>query len=119
MIELQDDFTTPEQSKKLLDLGLPVNSANFYYMIINGKIVNQIEVIHNSDAFFRGCYYLKDYFPCWSAGRLMEILAICCENPMFFIYRTIVLESGMIDYCMRTFANSVKLNIIDFSKLEE
>ena len=31
MIIFQNNFTTPEQSKRLLELGLPIESANIVY----------------------------------------------------------------------------------------
>ena len=76
-MKLQNNYTTPEQSQRLLDLGFPVKSADCYYMIISGKIDNQIEVICDLDTFRDNCEYLRDYFPCWSVGRLIEIYNIC------------------------------------------
>lgn len=118
MKELQDDFTTPEQSQRLLEFGVPADSANMLYCRSVGESWGSPQLClrkyskYSVDSSF-------EMLPCWSAGRLIEILAICCKNPMFYIHRTLVIESGMVDYCMRTFANSVKLKIIDFSKLEE
>ena len=31
MKTLQNNFTTPEQSKKLLELGVPIDSADMFY----------------------------------------------------------------------------------------
>lgn len=120
MKTLQSNFTTPEQSKRLLQLGVPADSADCYFGSYGGHpdyvAVRQTEFELEDDALFR----LNDnLLPCWSVGRLIDILAICCKNPMFYIHRTLIIESGMVDYCMMTFANSVKLKIIDFSKLED
>lgn len=114
---LQNHFTTPEQSKRLLALGVPANSADMYYHLANHQYYVRDEFSIKQHDFFE--FYKNIFYPCWSVGRLIEMLAICCKNPMFYILRTLVIESGMVDYCMRTFANSVKLEIIDFSKMEE
>ena len=118
MEKLKNNFTTQEQSLIMLDLGAPVKSADCYYMIINGKIDNQLEVIHDLDAFLDSNEYLKDYFPCWSVGRLMEICKICepkkdyeqlCEELQYSQNYCVVIISHII----------ANLPIIDFSKLED
>ena len=105
MKKLQNNFTTPEQSKRLLDIGLPVKSADCYYCIINATIQQGIEVICDSDTFFDINTYLKDFFPCWSVGRLMEIMALC--------YKFDFPNNGAI----QVYATDIKKGIIAFFKL--
>jgi len=110
MKTLQNDLTTIEQSKRLLELGVPKNSANHYYGK-DGKLHYIDGAIPYSLLWETGCT------PCWSVGRLMEIYDICVENTeswptvkqdISYVINTIV----AIDY-------AVKEGRIDFSKLEE
>ena len=81
MRELQNNYTTEEQSKRLLELGLPADSADCY--ISNEKIF----VLHNCtfqenfnedlDMARSHLIDIPHYTPCWSAGRLMEIIDNC------------------------------------------
>ena len=64
MKKLQNNFTTPEQSKRLLELGMPAWTADCYYQE-SGKI----EIKNTA---------LDGLYPsCWSVGRLIEIMNIC------------------------------------------
>ena len=115
MKKLQNNFTTPEQSQRLLDLGVPVKSADCYYKIICGKIDNQIEVIYNLDAFLDSCEYLKDYSPCWSVGRLIEIRDICAK----YYITHVDFKGNYIENIIMSFYVIHATNGFDFSKLEE
>jgi hypothetical protein len=82
MKQLQNNFTTPEQSKRLLELGLPADSADFHYIggIENyiyhnqGKTISEIQSIAGNNLSH----------PCWSAGRLIEIYHICVSSGFSF-----------------------------------
>lgn len=113
--KLQQNFTTPEQSKRLLDLGVPVKSADCYYMIICGKIDDQTEIIYNFDAFHDSNDYLEDYIPCWSVGRLIEIYVI--TRGLYFAYFPIEKGEDMVKYLIWLYEERAK--DLDFSKLEE
>lgn len=118
MKNLQKNFTTPEQSCQLLDLGVPLKSADCYYMIINGKIDNQVEVIYDSNAFSDSNEYLKDYFPCWSIGRLIEICKIC--EPKKDYEQLFEELQYSKNYCVLILSHIIaNLPIIDLSKLEK
>ena len=75
MSKLQNYFTTFEQSKRLLELGVPTNSADCYYdqyQILNFRT----ELDYGYDFFelnFR-------FIPCWSVGRLIEIYCLCVDE---------------------------------------
>lgn len=115
--KLQNNYTMPEQSQRLLDLGVPVKSADCYYMIISGKIDNQIEVICNLDALYDNFEYLKDYFPCWSVGRLIEIFDIC---NLYELHKFSTRDwSVNIKKLMQDYEVAAEENMLDFSKLEE
>ena len=79
MKNLQNNFTTPEQSKRLLELGIPADSADCYLLRTHTKGDTFIvEVLHDElyskkDKFTN----LLEYMPCWSVGRLIEIYLTC------------------------------------------
>lgn len=118
MKNLQNNFTTPEQSKRLLDLGVPADSAEFYY---DKDEVEIDEIIHPYILPFNrkfSNYNDMFYLPCWSVGRLMEICKICepkkdyeqlCEELQYSQNYCVVIISHII----------ANLPIIDFSKLED
>ena len=69
MKTLQENFTTPEQSKRLLELGVPADSADCYYDSWKQVQWRQLSDMHSD--FFE---VYNHYTPCWSVGRLMEIM---------------------------------------------
>lgn len=118
MKKLQNNFTTPEQSKRLLELGVPANSADCYYdqyQILNFRT----ELDYGYDFFelnFR-------FIPCWSVGRLIEMLEITLGTP--WSDHEELGKSTLLERVVRDFEDVVKYkqifkdNRIDFSKLEE
>ena len=124
MKKLQHNFTTPEQSRRLLDLGLPADSADMiffdpinlhpYEVPDNKFLIPDTETYTSYERILHGydaTYYL---YPCWSVGRLIEIFELCAgivwEN-------TIVEDMTKTEIIIGDF-DAVK-NSIDFSKLEE
>lgn len=117
MKNLQNNFTTPEQSNRLLELDVPADSADFYY---DKDEVEIDEITHPYILPFNrkfSSYNDKFYIPCWSVGRLMEICKICeqkkeyeqlCEELQYSKNYCVVIISHII----------ANLPIIDFSKLE-
>lgn len=110
MKKLQNNFTTPEQSKRLLELGVPANSGDCYYdqyQILNFRT----ELDYGYDFFelnFR-------FIPCWSVGRLIELYMKA--KGLDFMYFRIMSDANMIDSIIRMFVENQ--NEIDFLKLEE
>lgn len=86
MKTLQNNFTTPEQSKKLLKLGVPADSADCYrFHEPHGNMVNE-NAKEIPDGFSyseymaelcRRGFSIAHYLPCWSVGRLIEIHETC------------------------------------------
>ena len=85
MKKLQNDLTTPEQSKRLLELGVPEDSANCYYRFSTNlygdtvmwdtpSVIAEYQHIEWSHKLASGD---MAYIPCWSAGRLIEIFELC------------------------------------------
>lgn len=115
MKKLRINFTTPEQSKRLLDLGLPLNSADCAYYSVNGLSVN-VYGLGFKDCLDRyvdkSLHYL--FKPSWSAGRLIEIYTLVTGrtyNDGSFEGETLIdrLEFAIADAS----------HMFDFSKLDE
>jgi len=112
MSKLQNNFTTPEQSKRLLELGVPKDSADCYYTAYGLISVIMLNINDTSFLCEVGCT------PCWSVGRLIEIMNICSIHNIVSIYRT-DRDVTQIDIIIETIINRINGNSIDFSKLEE
>ena len=111
MKTLQNNFTTPEQSKRLLELGVPADSADCVHTYLGIKILPEGIKYSNYDWMVADG---DDRIPCWSDGRLMEIYEICNgktfeRNDVYNIFSDIftTIESALLNHKM------------DFSKLEE
>ena len=147
MKNLQNNFTTPEQSKRLLELGVPEDSADLqipyieYYDLSpsdNEKIVQYYEYLapifwneteHGLlpkdkvmwEREFAGEKYdghTTEYIPCWSVGRLIEICKIC-EPKNEYEQLCEELQYSQ-NYCVVIISHIIaNLPIIDFSKLED
>lgn len=70
----EPNYTTPEQSQKLLDLGVSVDSADMYY-----KHTALKPYIFNDNCLFSMYSKVENITPCWSVGQLIKIYLIC--NP--------------------------------------
>lgn len=140
---LQNNFTTPEQSKRLLELGVPADSADLqipyieYYDLSpsdNEKIIQYYEYLapifwdeteHGLlpkdkvvwEREFAGEKYdghTTEFIPCWSVGRLREIFCICSSINGT---REYPFCNSQIAWWITEF--ECKKEFIDFSKLEE
>lgn len=92
MKTLQNNFTTPEQSKRLLEMGVPEWTADLYFYE-EGCISNDDEpsgVIPYDEVYQDNSKegVFSDYaeFPCWSVGRLIEIYHICIGPGCSFTF---------------------------------
>lgn len=117
MKKLQNNYTTPEQAKRMLELGVPADSAdcyfyepfgkhNFIYILQNGSPLKETErrqriIVHPDTKLF----------PCWSVGRLIEIYELCTG------YEWHNKNGNKVELLMDDYQNHKHL--FDFSKLEE
>ena len=121
MKTLQSNFTTPEQSKRLLELGVPADSADMYIECYwcdghNGMWRYKIgshEIFRDRKQIGEGVGAIR---PCWSVGRLMEIFAICFD-PDFIHFDTYADGINFLQQMMDKFETYAEN--MDFSKLEE
>lgn len=125
MKTLQNNYTTPEQSKRLLELGVPMDSADCYLLRTRTKgDIFIVEVLHDElyskkDKFTK----MLEYLPCWSVARLMEIFEICDNLPIFTRADMCSIPSlkrmSYMEYMMKCYNKAIEMGILDFSKLEE
>lgn len=122
--KLQNDFTTPEQSKRLLELGVPADSANYAYMCYEIGDMCRVFINHPYTIYSENVKRLlgRKTLPCWSVGRLIEICLKCStleqRQVRFFCNRDND-EYSLIDYVVTVLESGVMTNHIDFSKLED
>jgi hypothetical protein len=115
MKHFQNAFTTPEQSKRLLELGIPADSADCYFYE-EGCISNDAypEVVpfgeKYEDASKEEMFTSYVSLPCWSLGRLIEIYATV---------DILVVIDDMVEYLINEIECSIKNKRFDFSKFEE
>ena len=114
MKQLQKDYTTPEQSKRLLELGLPADSADCGIIqddTISTKHFGNVPNVNVS----------------WSVGRLIEIELICREPQEGMIPRLSFIHGDSSEYGLNS-ENLIESLIAylesgqykyDFSKLED
>lgn len=123
--KLQINFTTPEQSKRLLDMGIPAWTADCYYYyeayIPKDAYPNVVpfDEAWTNDSNESGFSEYID-LPCWSAGRLIEIWELCTSTEFKrWLYNGVFMP--LIDDCIThlRFALNPDTNInANFSKLK-
>lgn len=135
MKQLQNNFTTPEQSKRLLELGVPEDSADMMYYpeftenlysIGNGgfRMSNTPRVLMACEKFSNSTRYDSGKFrelcaPCWSVGRLIEIYNMCVDFDLDDGAAIVIFiqDEAPIVQMMQMFED--KVGIMAFSNLEE
>ena len=123
-MNMQFNFTTPEQSKRLLELGVPANSADCFYdeddIECGANYVFPIPEWKTFDDYTKDL----DIIPCFSLGRLIEISIICglgerVPNELYINSYSFV--PSLIENIISRLEKVADLSIndIDFSKLED
>ena len=108
-------YTNHEQSKKLMDVGLPANSADMCYTINDElKMLRTIPTCIPYRDFTAKEFYL----PCWSTGELLRLLNLCTLRP------TPEYEDDYIGYLVSAIYDRIKRNktnpgTFDLSKLAD
>ena len=115
MKKLKNDFTTKQQSERLLALGMPRLSANFYY-----DDDSEVQIVRDPEFELQS----KGYFPCWSVGRLIEIHLKCCttlnQNDAHIVISRFGIETGgLLQNMYDMVGECALLGKYDFLKLEE
>ena len=113
MSRLQNNYTTIEQSKRLLELGVPADSADVVYYNTPDCLYDPYIITTQSQL-----QRIKEGIgtPCWSVGRLMEIFAICFD-PDFIEFDVFADGTTFLQQMIDKFERWI--DAMDFSKLEE
>lgn len=131
-----DTLTNPDESKQLTELGLPVESADFYIVdyYIGGKGYNVYGELHvpfvQYERKMRKMIWKVNVgkvpepipngaLPCWSYGRLIEIINICYYKKQFRMEFCQDDEHSLLDNVILCIKNASTLKQIDFSKLKD
>ena len=121
--KIQNMFTTSEQSKRLLDIEVPVDSADccventwdglMIYVFRGGETYSTIDEDEHPNI----------QYPCWSVGRLMELFDVCYsgnEDDEWPKLTAMADKCGTVsEYIVKIFELASKKGELDFSKLEE
>lgn len=127
--DLQSNFTTPEQSLKLLEMGFSASTADCFRESEkhnDGKITyREAKEINEYEQFMNDVSYENAaVIPSWSVGRLMEIIDNCkiCEykNWEGIVYPSIKkvkqdLGFTYIEFLIQSIGCAI--DVLDFSKL--
>ena len=118
MDRLNRDITNIEQSKKLVKLGVPRKSSNFYFPLMPTQIGGWI--LSTEYTFRREVNeeLHPSTIPAWSVGRLIEILEITVGAP-WSDKQLLGKQGTLLERVISDFEDCVKFNKIDFSKLKE
>ena len=129
MKQLQNNFTTPDQSKQLLELGVPADSADCFYShyIKTYAHSEYTEILWHRPRFItednipnwnaRQMDGTQTYLPCWSVGRLIEIYDICRYYDGD--YDEVYGKETYIETFISAIEEAILDDMLDFSKLEE
>ena len=127
---MKNNFTTFEQSKRLIELGIPVDTSDCVgYIVDKSDIFNEyfqkgetrITAINPRHTYTQvttlncGEVWIDEPFPCWSVGRLIDII----NNSTKLGYLVLYSSDILIERLIKVIENHSKFNEIDFSKLEE
>lgn len=116
--KLHKDYTTPEQSQKLLELGVPASSANLYYYDLGIGFIYIPDIVEGKEDFTD-----PRYLPAWTTGRLMYILNMCVQptayRMLIYMGLKLYLITEFTEVMMIVFEELVKRDFINFDRLEK
>ena len=120
-INFDFDHTTPEQAQKLIDLGVPTWTADGDYYYSSDTDANDVipEVLSKDEPYKDWSSFgeIVDYIsmPCWSVGRLIQILTKCSVNKSQVAFTA---DKSPIQTVCDDLAMCISRNLIDFNKLK-
>lgn len=109
---MNSNFTTIEQSNRLLEFRLPKNSADLYY-----NKFGALEAIPEYRNFNEFCDTTDT--PCWSVGRLQEIAKISAKEKEYYYASLDCVghQDDFVEWWVKHFTLTDNV-LFDFSKLE-
>lgn len=120
-IDFDFDYTTPEQAQKLIDLGVPTWTADGDYYYSSSADINDVipEVLPRDEHYedWNSFGEMVDYIsmPCWSVGRLIQLLTKCSVNKSQVIFNS---NKSPIQTICDDLSMCISRNLIDFNKLK-
>ena len=117
--KLQNNFTTHEQSKRLLELGVLADSADCFYLKVP-PVEDYVYVLTDNRTYTEQVniseFTYRDFISCWSVGRLIEIYHICDQHGCTFSFN--VCFPNLVSEMIHEISLAKERGWIDFSKLE-
>ena len=107
---MNNNYTTTEQSDRLINAGVPASSADCYFYT---KADKQPKIL-TTDKFD---WLESPYIPCWSVGRLIEIFDACYVGEEEYRDTNLNFNCHSVEDMVHMINYRYKLNDIDFSKL--
>ena len=109
---MNNNYTTTEQSDRLINAGVPASSADCYFYT---KVDKQPKIL-TSDKFD---WIESPYIPCWSVGRLQEIAKICAKEKEYYYVSldTVAHQEDFVEWWVKHFTLTDNV-LFDFSKLD-
>ena len=120
-IDFDFDYTTPEQSQKLMDLGVPTWTADGDYYYSSDINTNDVvpEILPRDEHYEDWSSFgeIVDYIsiPCWSVGRLIQLLTKCSINKSQIIFTS---DKSPIQTVCDDMVMCIDRHLIDFNKLK-
>ena len=120
-IDFDFDYTTPEQSQKLIDLGVPTWTADGDYYYSSTTNVNDVvpEILARDEHYEDWSSFgeIVDYLslPCWSVGRLIQLITKCSVNKSQIVFTA---DKSPIQTICDDLAMCIERQLIDFNKLK-
>ena len=120
MIKFQNDYTTAEQSKRLLAAGLPEDSADCYLEDCTYRV--KVIPTEKGDTYssLKRRLGAEMFAPCWSVGRLLEMLhlTLSLEHRLIFWNKMAhCIVKNWAGVFVEFFEQFAKTGICDLSKL--
>lgn len=121
MKKFNNNFTTPEQSKRLLELGVPEWTADCFRWDFGSTFCVNSDKRYSTSISTLSFEYQMDFhdkLPCWSVGRLIEIMKICSNGVATWYLRSTDKEP-LIEQWIDFLESGLFEKDFDFSKLDE
>ena len=128
MRKFENHFTSLEQSKRLLELGLPADSADCYFQDLEYHEEGIDKTLHtwigplilNCDTYEEEVlsFPTDTLYPCWSVGRLIEIAELMVGSTTWQDYQQPSVEKPtLVERAVCTIENLCNLIKFGFEKL--
>lgn len=119
MKKLQSNFTTLEQSKKLLEIGVPVGTADCIRFCDEEDVRQVPKGLTFPEWQKKYTTKWEHYTPAWSVGRLMNLYDMCNTYHFGAHWTEYTYGYPYISYLIRKFEGAAMDDMLDFSILKD